>query len=183
MAPIFSKSVTDEFADILIPTNDDWLKVSNHYFLEDCGNRLHNKEWKKINLDWDSKKPICIFRGSATGCGITVDNNMRLKAASLSIQYPKLLDAAITNWNSRMKKYINQPISVIDPSSFDFKLSEKKITDEEKSNYKYILNIDGFVSAFRLSSELSMNSIIFIVKSDYKLWFSDLLLKNTHFLR
>jgi hypothetical protein len=28
-----------------------------------------------------------------------------------------------------------------------------------------------------------MNSIIFIVKSDYKLWFSDLLLKNTHFLR
>jgi hypothetical protein len=182
MAPIFSKSITDKYADILIPTNDDWLKVSNHYFLDDCSNKLHNKEWSKINMDWDSKKSICIFRGSATGCGITIDNNMRLKSAHLSVQYPDILDSAITDWNARPKKYINQPIEIIDTSKFNFKLAEKKITNSEKSDYKYILNIDGFVSAFRLSSELSMNSVILIVKSEYKLWFSHLLVEYKHYI-
>jgi hypothetical protein len=182
MAPIFSKSITDKFADILIPTNDDWVKESNHYFIDDCSNKLHSKEWSKINMKWDSKKPICIFRGSATGCGITIDNNMRLKAASLSVLYPDILDAAITDWNARGKKYMNKPIEIIDTSKFNFKLAEKKITNIEKSNHKYILYIDGFVSAFRLSSELSMNSVVLIVKSDYKLWFSDLLVEYKHYI-
>jgi hypothetical protein len=182
MAPIFSKSITNEFADMLIPTNDDWLKACNHYFLDDCSNKLHNNEWSKINMNWSTKKSICIFRGSATGCGITIDNNMRLKAADLSMQYPDILDAAITDWNARPKKYMNKPIEIINTSKFNFKLADKKITNIEKSNYKYILNIDGFVSAFRLSSELSMNSVILIVKSEYKLWFSDLLIEYKHYV-
>lgn len=182
MAPIFSKSITNNFADILIPTNDDWLKASNHYFLDDCSNKLQNKEWSKINMNWDSKKPICIFRGSATGCGITIENNIRLKAAHMSIQFPNILDVAITDWNARPKKYMNTPIQIIDPSKFDFKLADKKITNIEKSGYKYILNMDGFVSAFRLSSELSMNSVVLIVESEYKLWFSHLLVEFEHYI-
>ena len=182
MAPIFSKSITDQFADLLIPTNDDWLKVSDRYFIDECSNKLHSKEWSKINMDWSSKKPVCIFRGSATGCGITIENNMRLKAAHISIQYPHILDAAITNWNARLKKYKDKPIEIIDTSKFNFKLEEKKITNVEKSNYKYILYIDGFVSAFRLSSELSMNSVVLIVKSDYKMWFTDLLVEYKHYV-
>ena len=52
----------------------------------------------------------------------------------------------------------------------------------EKSGYKYILNIDGHVSACRLSSEFAMNSVILIVESDYKLWFSHLLVPNVHYI-
>jgi len=181
MAPIFSKSITNEFADILIPTNDDWVKESNHYFVDDCSNKLHKDEWAKINMDWKDKKDICIFRGSATGCGITIDNNIRLKAAYLSTQYPNILDAAITDWNARPKKYTDRPIEIIDTSKLNFKLGNK-ITNIEKSNYKYILYMDGYVSAFRLSSELSMNSVVLIVHSEYKLWFSDLLVEYKHYI-
>jgi len=179
MAPIFSKSITNKFADILLPTNDDWLMASGFYFTGDCSDSYHH--WDKINRDWSSKKDICIFRGSATGCGTSIENNMRLKAADISIDYPNLLDAKITNWNARPKKYQDSPIEIIDFEKFRFKKGDM-INNIQKSNYKFILNIDGYVSAFRLSSELSMNSVVLLVKSDYKLWFSDKLKEYIHYV-
>jgi hypothetical protein len=181
MAPIFSKSVTNKFADILIPTNDEWTMASNHYFTPDCSNSYHKETWSKINIDWSKKKDICIFRGSATGCGNNINNNMRLKVADMSVDYSDLLDAGITDWKARMKKYKGEPISIIDPSKFRFKLANQ-ITNYDKSLYKYILNIDGYVSAFRLASELSMNSIVFIVESPYKMWFSHMLVDGFHYI-
>ena len=179
MAPIFSQSITDEFADILIPTNDDWILASSSFFTAKCSNAYQS--WDKINKNWNTKKNICIFRGSATGCGINIENNLRLKAANISFDYPNILDAQITDWNSRPKKYKNNPIEIINHNQFRFKKGNF-INNIEKSNYKYILNIDGNVSAFRLSSELSMNSVVLIVKSKFKLWFSHLLQEYIHFI-
>jgi hypothetical protein len=181
MAPIFSKSITDKFADILMPTNDDWLMASNKFYTADCSNSYRKNQIEKWNYDWSKKKNICIFRGGATGCGITIDNNMRLKAASISINYPDILDAGITDWNAKPKKYTGCPVEVIDSTNFRFKLANK-INNIEKSNYKYILNIDGHVSAFRLSSELSMNSVVLLVTSPYKLWFSNMLVPFIHYI-
>ena len=182
MAPIFSKSITDKFADILLPTNDDWIMASNKLFTSSCSDSYHEKMWEKINKKWETKKNICIFRGSATGCGIDIDTNMRLKAADLSVDFPEILDAKITDWKARMRKYEGKPIDVIDPSKFRFSIENKLMDNIEKSNYKYILNIDGYVSAFRLSSELNMNSVLLIVKSNYKLWFSDMLKEYVHYI-
>jgi hypothetical protein len=181
MAPIFSKSITNKFADILIPTNDDWMMASNKFYTADCSNTYHKNQIEKWNYDWSKKKNICIFRGGATGCGITINNNMRLKAANISINYSDILDAGITDWNAKPKKYMGHPIEVIDSTNFRFKLANK-INNIEKSNYKYILNIDGHVSAFRLSSELSMNSVVLLVTSPYKLWFSDMLVPFIHYI-
>lgn len=181
MAPIFSKSGTQENADILFPNEDDWMRASNKFFAEGCSGSYHKIEMDKWNTDWKKKKNVCIFRGSATGCGITLENNMRLKAADLSIDYPDILDAGITKWNARLKKYEGQPMDSIDEKKFRFGIASF-ITDVEKSEYKYILNIDGHVSACRLSSEFAMNSVILIVESDYKLWFSHLLIPNFHYI-
>lgn len=181
MCPIFSKSITPDFADILMPTNDDWIMASNKYFISGCSDAYHKETWDKINTKWNKKIEIAIFRGAATGCGITLDTNMRLKAANISIDNPLLLDAGITNWKARPRKYIGNPIEIIDTSQFRFKLANE-ITNIDKSNYKYILNIDGYVSAFRLSSELSMNSVILLVDSKYKLWFSHLLEPYVHYV-
>ena len=181
MCPLFSKSVSDKYADILIPTNDEWIMASDKYFISECSNSYHKKEWDKIITQWNEKKNICIFRGSATGCGITLENNNRLKAADISIDYPELLDAGITDWKARMRKYSGKGIEIINTNSFRFKLANK-ISNIEKSKYKYILNIDGYVSAYRLSSELSMGSVVLIVKSEYKLWFSTNLKEYVHYV-
>ena len=55
---------------------------------------------------------------------------------------------------------------------------------DEQTNYKYIIHVDGHVSAYRLSKELSSYSTILKVDSlyDYKLWFSDYLKKNKHYI-
>jgi hypothetical protein len=181
MAPIFSKSITDDYADILIPNEDDWKRCSNKYFKDDCSSSYRSENIEKWNLDWKKKKNICIFRGSASGCGITIENNMRLKAADISVDYPNLLDAKITKWNERDKKYIGKPIDTIDNTSFRFQLGDT-ISTIEKSSYKYILNIDDHVSDIGLSSELGMNSVILLVKSKYKLWFHNMLEEYVHYV-
>ena len=181
MCPIFSQSITDEYADILMPTNDDWLMSSSKIFTNKCSNSYTKNKFNNLNLDWKKKKNICVFRGSATGCGMNLDNNMRLKAAQLSLEHPKLLDAGITDWKSRDKKYMNEPIKIINPEDFKFKLVDS-LSRQEQSQYKYILNIQGYVSAFRLSSELRMNSVVLICESDYKMWYSDSLVEYEHFV-
>jgi hypothetical protein len=181
MAPIFTKSNTDSYADILIPNEDDWKRCSNKFFKDECSNSYRSNVIEKWNLDWKKKKSICLFRGGASGCGITIDTNQRLKAADISIDYPDLLDAKITKWNDRDKKYIGKPIDIINIQSFRFNLGEY-MNDVEKSDYKYILNIDDHVSDCRLSYELGMNSVVLLVKSKYRLWFHDMLEEYVHYV-
>lgn len=181
MAPILSKSGMDNNADILFPNEDDWIRASNKFFAEGCSGGYHRVEMEKWNTDWKKKINKCIFRGSATGCGNTLENNMRLKAADISVDNPEILDAGITKWNGRIKKYKGEPMSIIDEKKFRFGI-ESFVTDVEKSGYKYILNIDGHVSACRLSSEFAMNSVVLIVESDYRLWFSYLLKPYVHYV-
>jgi len=181
MCPIFSKSGTEQFADILIPNEDDWMRLSNKFFLDKCMDSYKKELVEKFNLIWSSKKDKCIFRGSATGCGITLETNMRLKAANISIDYPELLDAGITDWNAKPKKYSGEPIKIIDTRRLRFGIANK-IDNIEKSGHKYILNIDGHVSACRLSSELGMNSVVLLVDSPYKLWFSHMIEPGVHYI-
>jgi hypothetical protein len=181
MCPIFSQSITDDFADLLIPTNDEWKSASNKFFTSGCGDEYKSESRDKWNYDWKTKSSKCIFRGGATGCGTRIDNNMRLKASDLAVDYPDILDAGIVDWKARMRKVKGEPIHIIDTSKLRFKLSNK-INNIEKSNYKYILYIDGYVSAYRLASELSMNSCVLIVDSVYKMWFSDLLVPYKHYI-
>ena len=181
MCPIFSKSATDKFADLLIPNEDDWSRVSNKFFTDKCIDSYRDNVISQFNLNWSDKKEQCIFRGSATGCGITLETNMRLMAADLSVDNFDLLDAGITDWNQKPKKYMGDPIRIIDTSKLRFGLANK-IDNIQKSGYKYILNIDGHVSACRLSSELGMNSVVLLVDSPYKLWFSDMLEDGVHYI-
>ena len=52
----------------------------------------------------------------------------------------------------------------------------------EQSNSKYILNIDGYVTAWRLSCELSYESCIILIQSKFYSWFHDELkhMKNVY---
>jgi hypothetical protein len=50
------------------------------------------------------------------------------------------------------------------------------------SKYKYILNIDGSVTAFRLSAELAFGSVILKVDSKYKIWYLHLLEPWVHYI-
>ena len=173
-APILSQGCSTENVDIPICTQDDWLRISKKIYPDDCKNGYLN-EIKNIN--WNEKKNKAVFRGSATGCKINMDNP-RIKASYLSEKYPEYLDAGITSFNRKLKKNLNMPLQVINT---DIKKANF-MTLEEKATYKYILNLEGHVSAFRLGHEFSLGSVLLIQKSKYYLWFSHLLEPMVHYI-
>jgi hypothetical protein len=240
--PILSMSATERYADVTMPTWDDWARIQSlegKYFP-----RTVQDYSAKFDIKWSDKKPTAVFRGSTTGCGVDVETNIRLKLAKLSIGSQNesavpYLDARITKWNIRPRKletetklrtidieslkrqgidvyktdssgeyltdtnktyyrYDNRSKTYVkDDSRGWFVRDEKgnyinvgiggkyisyKLSPKEQSKYKYIVHVDGHVSAFRLSLELSMGSVILLVKSPWKIWYRDLLIDGVHYV-
>jgi hypothetical protein len=171
--PILSVGASIHTSDIPLITQDDWLRVSKKIYPDDCKNGYI----ETVNVKWNNKINKCVFRGSATGCFID-DKNVRIKATKISQKYPELIDCGITSLNKKIKKNINEPLSVISTNI----QKASFMTIEEKAKFKYILNLDGHVSAFRLGHELSLGSVVLIPESDYYLWFSYLLVPYKHFI-
>lgn len=179
--PILSMCRADNFADIPIPTWSDWGRVmmsENKYFPK-C------QTYDTItDIDWNLKKAIAVFRGSTTGQGTNIETNKRMKLAHLSslniIDNDNLpfLDAGITSWNSRPRKN-GKYIETLDISSLKL---VPFLSLQEQSQYKYIINVEGHVCAFRLSVELSLGCVVLIVESKYKLWYSHLLEPYVHYI-
>lgn len=184
--PILSVSKTSRYSDILFPVYEDWERIqSKHskYFPPKCKNYQH-----EFNTKWKDKKPIAVFRGGSTGSGVTIETNPRLKVAYMSSICNKdedglpFIDAGITNWNLRPRKLEdNEYLQTIDIKNIGFGLVNK-LTPDEQSKYKYIINIDGHVSAFRLSLEMNMGSVILKVDSEWKVWYSTFLKPYVHYV-
>ena len=187
-SPLLSMVTTDKHADIPVPTGEDWARISSQeskFF--DC------KQYPtpdKFSMEWKDRKPTAVFRGASTGCGVTVDTNIRLKLAYISVTTPSdengpLLDAGISKWQLRPRKLDGvKYLQTIDVPSLN-KLGINIVsfmTPIQQSEYKYLVNVDGHVSAFRLSLEMCMGCCILLVKSKYKLWFSDMIKPMVHYV-
>ena len=184
--PILSMSSLTEFTDVLMPAHDDWIRVQNtenKWFPKSRQTYTYN-----FKTEWDLKKNIAVFRGSSSGSGVTIKTNQRLNISYLSTIFPKdennepYLDAGITKWNVRPKKIMGEKyLQTIDIKSLPFSLVNK-LSPDIQSSYKYIVHIDGHVSAFRLSYQMNMNCVILIVKSEWKMWYTDMLKEYIHFV-
>lgn len=181
--PIFSSSaIPSKFADVLFPTAEEWVRAMDG---ESESTIPFDSE---STIPFDSKIPTAVFRGSSTGIGVTVETNPRLKVAYLSTHQPAsetpLIDAGITKWKNRPRKLQGEKeLKCIDIVSLPFGLV-KSLTHTEQSAYKYIIHIKGYVSAYRLSYELNLGSVILIVDDPdgYQLWFSQFLVPYVHYI-
>jgi hypothetical protein len=185
--PILSMVSRENFADLPIPTGDDWSRVSRKegkYFPDTC-----SRVFELSMIPWEERKNIAVFRGASTGCGVDIKTNPRLNLAYISSQKQidkgdglPYLDAGITDWNMRPRKLINEKyLKTIDKNSLPFQ-SVPKMTPQEQNEYKYIINVDGHVSAFRLGLELEYGWCILLVDSKYKMWFSQFLEPFVHYI-
>lgn len=186
-SPLVSMVTTDNNADLPIPTAEDWARVSmreNKYFKKYCTRKFDDL----FETKWNDRIPIAVFRGSSTGCGVTIDTNIRLKLAYISSKKPKrdnnlILDAGITKWSLRPRlidgQFYVQNVSQFKKNGIDL---VNTLSPLEQSKYKYLINVDGHVSAFRLSLELGMGSCILLAKSKYKMWFHSELKEYVHYI-
>ena len=187
--PILSMSSTDDFADIMIPTWEDWSRSST---MEE--NKLfpfsYNKEFNKdieFNHEWDKKIDTAIFRGSSTGVGYNEETNQRLRLVQIDSeqedQEKPLLDAGITKWNIRPRKHMDDEYVRVISSSIVEKYGTKGFKNyQEQSDYKYIVNIQGHAAAFRMGQLFRTKSVVLDVKSEYKLWYSNKLVPYEHYV-
>ncbi len=99
-APVLSFYTSDRFADIPIPSTEDWEAACGEVFPASfvCSERAEDGSWKpypsrdlftaanlkKFETPWAEKVNTAFFRGTATGGGTTPDTNQRLHLAMLS---------------------------------------------------------------------------------------------------
>ena len=190
--PILSQCGKKDFYDIPVPTEDDMMRITKDIYPDTCKNN-YSKDID-FEIDWSDKIDKCVFRGSATGCGITINDNMRLRLAYLSVLWDKknILDAKLTGPNKKPK--VDESVKSFgtirlnEKGEFIHKGVHVKIGKqnfmklEEQSKHKYILNIDGHVKAFRFGNELRMGSVILLVDSPYTLWFQNKLKPYEHYV-
>jgi hypothetical protein len=170
--PTLSFSKTNEFADVLIPTYDDWKSCDF----------LRNNDIPYI--PWENKKSVAVFRGSSTGIGPTIETNKRLKLLSLFDNLnddDKLLyDIGITKWQLRPRKHKNYSIlKTIERKHYN---KSNFLNMQQQQRYKYIIHIEGNSAAYRLSKELGLCSVILKVDSCYYTWFDYLLIPYVHYV-
>ena len=178
--PILSMNGNEEYADIIIPTWDDWSRVRN---IDD--NVFFPKPLRNYKFDfstpWKDRKEIAVFRGSSTGISCDLDENRRLKLCKMKHH---LLDVGITKLNLRPRFYNKDEklyLSTVDVDKLQIDLAEG-LSPEQQSKYKYVINIEGHSIAYRLSLELSMGCVILLVDCHNKLWYSDLLQEYRHYV-
>lgn len=144
--------------DVLMPTRDF---VSNIFD--------NSATISELNTSWKRKKNIAIFRGSFTGNDRTI-NNTRIQSKIWSKKYPDLLDVHIfDSFNYYMfDPDLHSPVhtklvrvDIFTPNG------RNNMTIAEQSNHKYILHIDGFTAAWRMSLEMFTGSLILKVDSPW----------------
>jgi serine/threonine protein kinase len=190
-SPIISFSGNSRFADILMPTYEDWSRAvyqeTGKVFPRGCQTYPEIKS----QFEWKSKIKKAVFRGSTTGTGVSngIDGkpepvNQRLSAYVISEKNTSFIDYGITKWNLRPRKlYKYQYLETIEAQ--DKKkpyLLANRLSLQQQSEYKYILNLEGNVAAYRLSYELSSGSVILLAKSKWKMWYNNILIPYTHYV-
>lgn len=199
-APLLSFSSNSEFADIVIPTYEDWARAvyqeTGLVFPNKCGVYP-----KIVPTPWKDKKNTAVFRGSSTGVGVSNGNdkqpgpvNQRLAALRIASQCrysdsckADLLDVGITKWNLRPRKLeeskylLTIPKQTAPYSGTGYPLANK-LSLQEQSSYKYILHLEGNVAAYRLSYELSSGSTILLAGSSWDTWLQDLITPYVHYV-
>lgn len=195
--PILSCYSSPLYADYPIPTYTEWKMITKKFYADNSKFACQNKQINVKKIIWNKKVPTAVFRGSATGCGITPDTNQRLKIALLSQKWKEntkynehntidgvpFLNAGIVSYNIRDKKDVGKPIDFIDVKKLNI-YKVNYLTGDEQQLYKYVVYIDGHVAAERLITELNSGSLILKVESlyDWIQWFHPLMKPFIHYV-
>ena len=192
--PVLSGATTNNHYDKCLIYTDAWELISQKKFGFDCQNKYYNS-LNNINQNWNNKINTIMFRGKNNSCNLNnFKKNDRLKVLHImnKINNNNNLDINIDIGLVKVtRKSILNNNNEIDESNSKLilnNLNKEKFVEGikmiDQSNYKYILDIDGFVTPWRLCFELSYNSCIILFLSKYYSWFYDKLehMKNVYII-
>ncbi|KAE9552422.1 hypothetical protein FO519_004363 [Halicephalobus sp. NKZ332] len=155
-AAIVSWCGSDKSLDIILPTyemTDSMLKSMDQVTLD-----IQNVQAEK-NIPFEKKINKAVFRGRDS-------NRVRIEVAKLAKDRPDLVDGGITKYF-----FFEQ-----DPPPV------KQLEFSEFFKYKFVLNIDGTVAAYRFPFLLAGNSVVLKQESSYREHFYPFLKPNVHYI-
>jgi hypothetical protein len=187
--PVLSGASTKEHFDKCIVYPDTWEIITQKRFGAFCTNNFIDSIGK-LNTKWDSKTDTLIFRGENKTCYQTDKNkNERIKVITIlnniERDHKTNIDIDVGLVNLKPKNFfINDKMNSDNIDFMKTIKSVEKIPMNEQSNCKYILDIDGHANPWRLCFELSYNSCIILMLSQYYSWFYDKLkhMKNVYII-
>ena len=142
-APILSFYTGTAFADVPIPLPEDWRLVCGGGGGVDSGSV------------WARAAPIAVFRGTATGNGVTPETNVRLRLVLYSAAHPDVCDCKLVGYNYRDKVVHADAngitVGCVDASTLP-PLAPYMSLAAQAAAYKYILYADGHCAANRYGS-------------------------------
>lgn len=190
--PVLSSATSADHDDICMIYPDAWYVISGEKFVrnplrvEPSVNPYKDKE---VETNWDNKKDAIVFRGRNTSCYPNdPERNDRLKILRMFVNglstYINFLgvetDLGLVG-NTRnvvlRKEDGKDVLDTSDEAKIHAIIGKYKdpIPMAKQSSYKFILDIDGYVTPWRLLFELSYNSVIILIVSDLTSWFYDML--------
>lgn len=188
--PILGMTTKEDFADIPVPTWEDWCRCAYQHDGRTFGR--HHRTYPDIApTPFHAKIGQVVFRGASTGLGTTLNDNPRLFFSKLALEgrrkdptdpASRYLDVGITKWNARPRKCRHTDyLDIPDPDLLGIPLVDP-LSPSEQSRYKYILHLPGHSFAYRLGMELSMGSVLLLYPCEYRLWYLDLLRPYEHYI-
>jgi hypothetical protein len=190
--PVLSGCTTKDHYDKCIVYPDTWEVITRKKFGVFCTNNFLDS-LDKINTDWSTKTQTLMFRGNNKTCyHFDKDRNERIKVIKIlnDIKNQKNIDININvgllksniqdNHIDNKHNYGNENTIL----NYGINNFSESIPMYQQSNCKYILDIDGHANPWRLCFELSYNSCIILMLSNYVSWFYDSLkhMKNIYII-
>lgn len=185
LLPVFSTYCGKDFLDLPFPLMQDYAALPLWQY----------SSFDAFKSDWQSReKTVAIFRGSATGCGVTEKNNPRLGLEALvrkleASNDPRagLFDVHLTGRNQRLRKHpqdsMIRVLSSVKHSERDYFMSFR----EQQRSYKFAIYVEGHSAASRLGALLGAGFLVFAIHTtsapaDY-LFFMKHLVNEIHWVQ
>jgi hypothetical protein len=164
-----SQSSSKNNLDIPIPSADEFKNALNEN--DKNKNKLFNTK------NFESKENKLFFRGGTTGCGLNENTNPRLRLYMISDILNKegdsFFDIGLAMFTKKIK--VNDfEVGYLDIQKYKY-LQKDFVDMSVWKKYKYFLNIEGNVAAYRLPTLFSYGGVVVQAESDYNMWFEPLL--------
>ena len=133
MMPILSISTNYEYADVLMPSVEDWLTnlSLNKTFVHSMNCTVKNSP---VNSEWTKKKDMFLFRGHIDDCGMDISTNRKLKIVYMGMDNDNM-DAKLLRTNSS-----SQVFNVSGPNRIIIESVPEFIQLEDGENYYRSIN-------------------------------------------
>ena len=168
LCPVLSQFCAGDSGDVAMPAVEDYVRCWPGRFF---GTEAAPAEALPAPLPWSQRCAVAVWRGGATGAGVTPSTNLRLRLVQLCQEWKRsdhpdcLLDAELVSWSPRHKIGLDGVLRVIDPARASAwglnSVGRRHYLDwRAQRRYKYAVYLDGNVGAARLGALLGLAFVV-----------------------